>query len=89
MIIRKNFEEKFAENKNNPKELWQTVKSLGMPSKGRRQSKILKENGMVSFDSKKNTSIFSRFFSNLADLLLQQLPHPKKQIWIHNQWRVF
>ena len=28
------FEEKIAENKNNPKELWRTLKSLGMPSKG-------------------------------------------------------
>ena len=28
------FEEKIAENRNNPKELWRTLKSLGMPSKG-------------------------------------------------------
>ena len=27
------FEEKIAENKNNPKELWRTLKSLSMPSK--------------------------------------------------------
>ena len=26
------FEENIAENKNNPKELWQTLKFLGMPS---------------------------------------------------------
>ena len=39
------FEEKIADNKNNPKELWRTLKSLGMPSKVGRQSKIsLKEN---------------------------------------------
>ena len=34
------FKEKIAENRNNPKELWQTLKSLGMPSKGEMQSKI-------------------------------------------------
>ena len=54
------FQEKIPENKkNNPKELWQTLKSLGMPPKRERQSKIsLKENGVFSFDPKKNASIF-------------------------------
>ena len=28
------FEEKITENKNNPKELWRTLKSLGMAFKG-------------------------------------------------------
>ena len=64
-----NFEEKVAENKGNPKELWRTLESLGMPSKGGRQSKIsLKENGVVFFDPKKNANFFFRFFSNLANL---------------------
>ena len=36
------FEEKIAENRDNPKEFWRTLKSLGMPSKGRMQSKMLK-----------------------------------------------
>ena len=34
------FEEKIAENRNNPKELWRTLRFLGMPSKGGMQSKI-------------------------------------------------
>ena len=34
------FEEKITENMNNPKELWRTLKSLGIPSKGEMQSKI-------------------------------------------------
>ena len=39
-----------------------------MSSKGGRQSKIsLKENGVVSFNSKNNANNFCRFFSNLAD----------------------
>ena len=72
------FEEKIAENKGNPKELWRTLRSLGMPSKGVRQSKIsLKENGVFSFDPKKNANIFCRYFSNLADLLLLKLLRPK------------
>ena len=51
------FEENIAGNKNNPKKLWWT--SLGMSSEGERQSKILlKENGVVYFNSKGNTITF-------------------------------
>ena len=54
-----------------------------MPSKGRRQSKIsLKENGVVSFDPKRNANIFCRFFSNLANSLLLKLPRPKNKFGI-------
>ena len=75
-------EERIAEN-NNPKELWQTLKYLGMPSKRGRQSKVsLKENSVVSFDPKNNANIFCRFFSNLADSLLLKLPHPKNKLGI-------
>ena len=43
-----------------------------MLSKGGRQSKIsLKENNIVSFDSKNNENIFCRFFGNLVVSLLQ------------------
>ena len=39
------------------------MKSLVINSNGERQSKIsLKENGVVSFDSKKNAYTFCRFF---------------------------
>ena len=34
------FVEKITENMNNPKELWRTLKSLGMSFKGEMQSKI-------------------------------------------------
>ena len=72
------FEEKIAENRNNSKQLWWTLKSLGIPSKGRMQSKIsLKENGVVSLNSQDNANTFCRFFSKKGDSLLQTLPHPK------------
>ena len=49
-------------------------KSLGMPSKQGKQSKIsLEENSVVSFDSKKNANIFCRFFSNSGNSLLQKI----------------
>ena len=43
------FEDKIAENENNPKEPWPPLKSPVMPFKGGRQSKTLKENGVISF----------------------------------------
>ena len=42
------FQDKLKENSNNSKELWKTLKSLGMNSKIVNQSKIcLKENGVT------------------------------------------
>ena len=75
------FEEKIVENRNNPKELWRTLISLCMLSKGGMESKILKENGVVSFNSNDNAKFFCRFrfFSNSADSLLQKLLRPKNK----------
>ena len=56
------------------------MKSLGIPSKGERQSKTsLKENGVVSLDPKKNVNIFRRFFSNIAESSLLKLSCPKNK----------
>ena len=45
------FQDKLKENSNNSKELWKTLKSLGMNSKSVNQSKIcLKDNGVTQFD---------------------------------------
>ena len=55
------FEEKIAENRNNPKNIWH---NLGMAPKGGMQSKIsLKENGVVCSNSKNNPNTFRTFFS--------------------------
>ena len=54
-----------------------------MPSKGGAQSKIsLKENRIVSFNSRDNASTFCKFFSNLTDSLLQELSLPKNKFGI-------
>ena len=51
-----------------------------MPSKEDIQSKMpLKENGAASFNSSHNANTFCRFFSNLADLLLEKLQCPKNK----------
>ena len=63
------FEEKIVENRNNPKELWRTLISLCMPSKRGMESKILKENGVVSFNSNDN----AKFFVDLGFSQTQQI----------------
>ena len=48
-----------------------------MPCKERRQSKILKKNGVVALNLKDNASTFCRFSSNLAYSLLKKAPRIK------------
>ena len=51
---RTSFQDKLKEISNSSKELWKTLKSLGMNSKNVNQSKIcLKENGVTQFEQKK------------------------------------
>ena len=74
------FEEKIAWNKNNLKGIWRILRSLAIPSKGGKCKISLKENGVVSFDPKRNANIFCRFFSNLRDSLLLKPPLQKTNL---------
>ena len=67
--------EKLQRKRDNFKEFWRTLNSLGMASKGRRQSKTLKENGAVSFNSKDNAN-------TLVHSLLQKLPPLKNKFGV-------
>ena len=52
------FQDKIQENSKNSKQLWKTLKSLGLNSKKTGQSKIcLKEDGVIQFEPKKNANI--------------------------------
>ena len=74
---------KLNENIGKPKELWKSLKSLGLPSKKNTPSSIcLENNGTLSFDSKTNAEIFKDFYSNLADDLLKKLPSPTNKFGI-------
>ena len=56
------FQDKLKENSNNSKELWKTLKSLGMNSKNVNQWKnFLKENSVTQFEQKKKMQIFLKF----------------------------
>ena len=68
---------KLNENMGKPKELWKSLKSLGLSSKRSSSSAICLENeGTLSFDPKANAEIFKDFYSNLANELLKKLPNP-------------
>ena len=71
---------KLNENIGKPKELWKSLKSLGLPSRRASPSAIcLEKNRTLSFDSKTNSEIFRDFFSNLASDLSKKLPSPPTQ----------
>ena len=71
------YQNKLEQNIGKPKELWKTLKSLGLPSKKASNSKIcLKKEDSISFDDATNTSIFNNFYSSLADNLVKKLPKP-------------
>ena len=69
--------EKLTENIGNSKELWKTLKKLGLPSKNEGQPKIcLGKECNFSFDSKSNAETFKNFYADLAINLVRQLPLP-------------
>ena len=78
MILKKKksyFEEELGRNRNKPKELWKTLKSLGLSSDKARESKIsLKKDGAVQFEALENANTFKRFYSELAGDLQEKLP---------------
>ena len=67
--------EKLNQNIGKPKELWKSLKSLGLPSKQKSSSTIcLEKDSILSFDHKANAEIFKNFYSNLANDLVKELP---------------
>ena len=68
---------KLNDNIGKPKELWKSLKSLGLPSKTNSSATIcLEKDGILSFDPKTNAEIFKDFYSNLANNLVKKLPTP-------------
>ena len=74
------YKEKLRQNVGKPKELWKTLKSLGLPSKSSSQTKTcLNKDGIKHFDDKSNAAIFKDFFCDLANNLVSKLPSPSKK----------
>ena len=69
------FKEKLLQRCKNPKELWKTLKTLGLNAKGRNKTKIsLNGDGTIQFEPRENISIFKKVFSKLAKNLGKKLP---------------
>ena len=78
MILKKKksyLEEQLNKNKRKPKELWKTLKSLGLSSdKARKLIIYLKEDGTIQFEAMENAHNFKRLFSELPGGLQEKLP---------------
>ena len=72
------FENKITENIGKPKELWKSLKGLGLQTKSNTTTKfcLKKNNNNNIFDPKQVANIFKDFFSNLANKLVSKLPAP-------------
>ena len=68
------YETNLRQKINEPKELWRTLKSMGLPSKAVTASNIcLKDKNEIVFNATKNCSIFEKYFSSLAHNLVSYL----------------
>ena len=78
MILKKKkscFEEELRKNRNKPKEIWKTLKSLGLSSGKAMQSKVfLKKNGAIQFETLEKANTFKSFYSELAGGLQEKQP---------------
>ena len=77
------FETKLIENIGKPKELWKTLKALGLPNKVSMATiNALKIDEVVKYDPKSISKVFQTFFINMAKTLLQKLPPPPNKYGI-------
>ena len=76
------FETKLTENIG--KELWKTLKALGLPNKVSIATiNALKNDNVVKYDPKSISKVFQTFFANMAKKLLQKLlPPPNSMVLI-------
>ena len=76
---------KLKESQNKPKELWASLKSLGMPNNKKCSSNIcLEQNGNTFFEASKIAEICGDFFSNLAKELVAKLPKASNRFGIES-----
>ena len=74
------FQTKIEANKNDSKELWRTLKNLGLPTKastGSSSSIGLTIDDAVCFDQDKVANKFNSFFTTVASTLVSKLPFGK------------
>ena len=78
-------EEKLSENIAKQKELWQTLKQLGLPNKKNSPSNTcLKNKNGLLFDSMSIAGTFKKYYSSLAENLVLKLPKPLNNFGIQS-----
>ena len=81
--------DKLQENINEPKSLWKTLKSLGMPSKRSSMAKIcLQKNDNICFEPKGISEIFRDYFSGIAGKLASKLP-PAPNVYCKSSTKLY
>ena len=79
------FEEKLKANTANPKKLWETLKELGLQNNRSPSSNIcLKKKDGLTFDSFAISGVFQKFYSNLANNLVNKLPAAVNKFGLHS-----
>ena len=69
------FETKSTKNIGKQKELWKTLKTLGLPNKvSIAKINALKDDKVVKYNPKSISKFFQTLFTNMAKTLLQKLP---------------
>ena len=69
--------EKILESIGEPKELWESLKYLGMPNKTLiSNSNATEDNDTLTYDTCSISTVSKNFFSSLAESLLIKLPIP-------------
>ena len=77
------FDEKLSERVGKPKELWNTLKSLGMPKKTVVSNfNAIDDNKSLKYDMKTMPKVFKDFFSNLAKSFSNNLPDPSNKYYV-------
>ena len=75
----KHFQNKVEENKDNPKKIWDELKTLGYSNKSKeKESIVLEVDNKKIFDNGKVASVINNFYLNVADSLVKKLPSIEK-----------
>ena len=84
------FETKLTENIGKSKELWKTLKALGLPNKVSIATiNALKDDKVVKYDPKSISKVFQTFFTNMAKTLQQKLPPPSNKYGIDSVKNIY
>ena len=74
------FDEELSESVGKPKDLWNTLKSFGIPKKTAVSNfNAIDNNKSLTYDIKTMSKVFKDFFLNLAESFLSKLPDPSNK----------